>query len=125
MMASVRTKKALLRALFVSLLFSFLIFFPLPSADVRAAIKLTPHPFGGRILTAVPCTCSLTIWITVGPPVGGSFMITPATRVYRNYSPVPGKWTLGLADIEPLPCLTKPFCEPVGAGLPIRIMGTS
>ena len=85
-------------------------------------------PFGGRIITTIGCSCSPgTTWITVGPPRGGSFLKTPATRVYAKNRVQIGRAVLGLALPVQLPCLQTavPACVPIGFGNPINIIGTN
>lgn len=114
-------------------------------------------PFGGKVLTKIECTCGLgsvisifgntfginsTIvsllsfaannlpnpeLITVGPPVGGSYMVVPGTKIYREYQIDIGRWVLGNSIPAAVPCLVdvKLICIPVGAGFPITIVGTS
>lgn len=86
-------------------------------------------PFGGRVLSRVQCTCGVDALLLVGSPVGGSFMLTPASRIYINNAPFPSNWVLGLASgfstcfvVVPT---TPPSCAPVGGGSVIKIMGTS
>lgn len=89
-------------------------------------------PFGGRVLTEVPCTCGASTLITVGPPRPGTFLITPASRVHKNYRPVPGRWVLGIAA-APAPCMMLVFtilppfvtCAPRGEGAVVLRIGTS
>lgn len=83
-------------------------------------------PFGGMILTAIPCICDGTIWITVGAPKGGSFIVEPGDVIVG--SPVPGVWSLGNASAGVKLCknpICKGACCPMGAGLPVDFMGTS
>lgn len=83
-------------------------------------------PFGGMVLFEIPCTCSAGVMLIVGPPKGGSFILTPASRIYAKYQPLPGHWVLGLADAT-LPCVVgiPPACIPAGEGPAIRMIGTS
>ena len=122
----------------------------LPSSFIR-------KPFGGKILTKVECNCGLgsvigifgsitglnaalvniltfaanrlpnPVLITVGPPVGGSYMVVPGTKIYREYQIEVGRWVLGNSIPTLVPCIKKVvlICVPVGAGFPITIVGTS
>jgi len=67
------------------------------------------------------------VWITVGPPVGGSYMVVPGTKIYREYQIEVGRWVLGNSIPTMVPCIKKvgPICAPAGAGFPITIVGTS
>lgn len=89
-------------------------------------------PFGGRIVTPIPCLCDLGFWIVVGPPrpaslfVPFAFLATPL--FYLDKSLTPGVWWLGLYNpIAQIPCLTglPPFCVPAGFGGEIIMTGTS
>lgn len=89
-------------------------------------------PFGGRIIYAVACTCSVPNWgIIVGPPAGGIFIYMPGiSRLYAFYSIFrPGPWVLGTAA-GGAPCMQVRgnSCVPderVPAGPVIVIVGTS
>ena len=83
-------------------------------------------PFGGMITTAIPCLCDGTIWITVGAPKGGSFIVEPGDIVVGF--PVPGEWSLGNASAGLELCknpVCKGACCPIGGGLPVSLIGTS
>lgn len=89
-------------------------------------------PFGGRVLATIPCTCSASTMITVGLPRPGTFILTPASRIYKNYLPIPGRWVLGIATgvspcmvLIPLPIPPFMTCIPMGAGGVIVRIGTS
>ena len=88
-------------------------------------------PFGGRITSIIPCTCSVPptmLKITVGPPKGGSFLYIPGiSTLYMFYNLLPPSWVLGLS-IGRRECLVgiPPACTSVGlGGTIIRIVGTS
>ncbi|MEK7390919.1 MAG: hypothetical protein AAB635_02160 [Patescibacteria group bacterium] len=54
-------------------------------------------PFGGKVLTSIPCTCSGNFLLTISPPVGGQFSYIPGSQAYLNYNlPSVGVWALGL-----------------------------
>lgn len=83
-------------------------------------------PFGGMITIAIPCICDGTIWMIVGPPKGGSFIVELGDIIVGF--PAPGKWTLGNAKAG-LELCENPVCYgaccPIGGGLPVSFMGTS
>ncbi|OGN08676.1 MAG: hypothetical protein A3J46_01710 [Candidatus Yanofskybacteria bacterium RIFCSPHIGHO2_02_FULL_41_11] len=88
-------------------------------------------PFGGRITLVVPCTCSIPptmLKITVGPPMGGSFLFIPkVSTLYKFYKLLPPSWTLGLSAGR-RECLVglPPACTSAGfGGTIIRMVGTS
>ncbi|MEK7537034.1 MAG: hypothetical protein AAB584_01125 [Patescibacteria group bacterium] len=85
-------------------------------------------PFGGRVLDVQSCDSlcfSPYDMITVGPPVGGTFLVGPTT-IYREYDYSVGNWVLGLANGFGV-CLVLAFdeCVSIGAGPVVDIMGTS
>lgn len=85
-------------------------------------------PFGGKVLAVNYCDpicLSPYEMITVGAPVGGTFLVGPTT-IYREYDYSVGNWVLGLANGFDV-CLVLVFdtCEPIGAGPIVDIMGTS
>ena len=97
----------------------------------QRAEALTPLiPFGGLSLSVTPCPCSFSLLITVGPPLGGSFIYTPGAMLYL-FGQIfrPGVWLLGLAAPAPVPCVifvpSPPWCVPIAWGLPILMVGTS
>lgn len=102
------------------------------------ALKLQV-PFGGTILTVVDCSCTsfslslfkkkagvVTQWITIGPPVAGSFLRTPLTSVHKKGNISSKNKAIGTALPVPTPCLVGkiPLCVPVGFGFPIVTIGT-
>ena len=82
---------------------------------------------GGTVQKMTICTCSATILLKVGGPVGGDFMVTPATKLYANFNFTPGHWVLGLAAPASIPCMVYKgnSCTQEGSGKPIIMMGTS
>ncbi len=83
--------------------------------------------FGGRVLNVIPCTCSFGLMLTVGPPVGGTFIYQfGSSTLYKNYSPTTGNWVLG-TTLGRSTCLVYAgtSCVSVGNGALIRKMGTS
>jgi len=88
-------------------------------------------PFGGRITSIIPCTCSIPptmLKITVSSPRGGSFLYIPfVSRLYENYNLLPPSWVLGTSAGR-RECLVgfPPFCTSAGfGGTIIKMMGTS
>ncbi|GEM_PF-3138311 len=105
-----------LSALFIILAVTFL-----PASLVRAA------NIGGRTLFKIYCPCSLSELIIVGPPVGGSFMITPVTKLFDYKRVAIPNWNLGSALSIYTPCLIPALigCVPIGFGKPVIYEGTS
>lgn len=110
----------------ILLILSGLFFIPFSPTQTQVAAT-GRKPFGGKVLTKVDCDCNKVTWITVGPPVPGSFIINPATRIYREYRIEIGRWVLGLSIPATFPCVKKVsgFCTLIGGGFPVTIIGTS
>ncbi|MEX0652167.1 MAG: hypothetical protein WD509_01305 [Candidatus Paceibacterota bacterium] len=77
-------------------------------------------PFGGRTLITKPCNTGLLALI--GPPVGGEYMYTLATRTYLYGPPSVPRWVLGNAGPPGL-CFLGQFY--IGAGPIMMIVGSS
>lgn len=54
-------------------------------------------PFGGQITSVFYCNCSGNYRLTVGPPVGGTFIYQPGATIVYQYGMItsPGVWILG------------------------------
>ena len=110
--------------IFISVL---IILMALPSAALALSIPGLGGSFGGRIIAVIPCTCSFSMLIIVGPPKGGSFIFRPGvSKLYANYTLLPTRWVLGNSSGTDV-CLTgiPPFCVSVGRGSIIGKIGTS
>ena len=91
-------------------------------------------PYGGRSVTAIPCTCMPGYWlITISqpgsrPPGVHTFMYGPSTQMRMNYNVFPPAWQLGYAG-SPVTCIFdfggKVDCAPIGAGPLWLLDGTS
>lgn len=114
-------QKDLIFSAFVTTLFitGLVIRFSIFPQEAHAVIL----PFGGPILTVVPCDTGL--WITVGPPGPGSLMIMPppATLVYLYDVFLPKVMVLGNFDVVTFPCVVG--IVPVGVGNHVLQIGTS
>ena len=110
---------------FLILTLSILLIFLVP-IEVSAAILSISKPFGGKVLTIIPCPCSGNSMVIIGPPLGGVFTMDWGTKLYANYKPLPGHWVLGLARTYST-CLVPILvgCAPIGGGPRIWMMGTS
>lgn len=54
-------------------------------------------PFGGQASVVIPCYND-AIYANLGPPIGGPFVWTPATKTFQFGPPMhAGQWLLGLA----------------------------
>lgn len=81
-------------------------------------------PFGGPIGTLKPCYNN-AIYAAVGPPRGGPYIWTPATRTYQFGPPRrTGQYLLGLAS-APYYCVISIFPVIVWPGIHIDMMGSS
>lgn len=81
-------------------------------------------PFGGSVGLILNCY-NTAIFAAVGPPRGGSYIWSPATRTYRFGPPrAAGQWLLGLAS-APYYCVYSIFPVEVAPGLHIDMMGSS
>jgi peptidoglycan hydrolase-like protein with peptidoglycan-binding domain len=91
------------------------------------AVTLPFIPFGGKILSVFPCTCSFGFVDTIGPPrpaiifIPITFLASPFNHLWKQIL-TPGVWTLGLYFTPPKPCLiwVKKVCVPA----PIQPWGT-
>lgn len=81
-------------------------------------------PFGGSIGVLLPCY-NTAIFTLLGPPRGGQYIWSPATRTYQFGPPrAVGQWLLGLAS-APYYCVYSIFPVLVAPGLHIDMMGSS
>lgn len=90
---------------------------------------LVPHmvhafPFGGQAGRVIPCY-NQAILADLGPPVGGKYLWSPATRTYQFGPPRhSGQWLLGLAQ-TPWYCIITYQPLTVESGTHIMMMGSS
>ena len=95
--------------------------------EVNAAVKLPFTPFGGKILSVIPCTCSAGFAVVIGPPrpaiifVPIAFLASPLNHLWRQIL-TPGVWALGLYFPPPVPCLVYAGITCVPA--PVQPLGT-
>ena len=96
-----------------------LIFWPFQNNNAHALGLTTP--FGGRVLSIIPCTCQYTAWmlprvVVVGPPRSGAFLETIFTRLYKYFNVSPGNWVLGIAANYDVACMQTAGtgCAPSG-----------
>ena len=88
------------------------------------AVFAQTNPFGGPITSIIFCY-NQAIWTTVGPPVGGIYIWTPATVTYPFGPPAHvGQYLLGLYG-APYYCLVSIVPIIVYAGISITMMGSS
>ena len=83
------------------------------------------YPFGGQASIVLPCYYNSTIFMRLGPPIGGDFVWTTATRTYQFGPPThAGQWILGLAG-APYYCLYSIAPEITYNAIAIIMMGSS
>lgn len=98
-------------------------------AVVLAACVFTPFtthafPFGGQASIVRPCY-NQAIYANLGPPIGGPYLWSPATRTYQFGPPRhAGQWLLGLAAV-PWYCIVEYQPLTVWPGTHITMMGSS
>lgn len=102
----------------------------LPITIIAAALFCVPFfahafPFGGQASIVLPCIYNSTIYVDLGPPRGGKFVWTTATRTY-NFGPprYAGQWLLGLAG-APYYCIYQIHPLTVYSAISISMMGSS
>ncbi|MBI2035349.1 MAG: hypothetical protein HYT12_01555 [Candidatus Liptonbacteria bacterium] len=97
--------------------------------DSITGFSLSLFPvFGGRVELVLPCVCEASLWIQVGDPRPGYFMVTPLSRVYERYTPLIDHWVIGTALPFEIECrIPIPYygCVKIESGKPVVIMGTS
>ena len=82
-------------------------------------------PFGGQAGIVLPCIYNSTIYASLGPPRGGEYIWTTATRTYQFGPPThAGQWLLGLAG-APYYCIYSILPIRVFSGIAITMMGSS
>lgn len=87
-------------------------------------ISAAAAPFGGQASLVIPCYNN-AIYSAVGPPRGGPYIWTPATRTYKNGPPThAGQWLLGLSG-APYYCIVSILPIIVWSGIQITMLGTS
>lgn len=82
-------------------------------------------PFGGRASVVLRCVYNSTIYANLGPPRGGEFIWTTATKTYQFGPPAyAGQWLLGLAG-APYYCIYSVSPLIIYSGIAINMMGSS
>src|SRR3989338_8048956 len=95
-----------------------------------AAIIATPlaahaFPFGGRASIVLQCVYNSTIYANLGPPRGGEYIWTTATKTYQFGPPAyAGQWLLGLAG-APYYCIYRISPLTIYTGIAMTMMGSS
>lgn len=109
------------------LLLLALLLIPQAQGQSRRRGALGIKLLGGRITSTQKCDCQNSTLLEVGPPVGGRFMLTPATRRYRYGVFNIGTWVLGIAGSNEMECSNPCIkgCCKAGSGNPIKQVSTS
>ncbi|RJR12864.1 hypothetical protein C4585_02795 [Candidatus Parcubacteria bacterium] len=82
-------------------------------------------PFGGQAATVLPCYYNSTIYTSLGPPRGGEYVWTTATKSYDFGPPThSGQWLLGLAGV-PYYCIYRTSPLTIFTGITITMHGSS
>ncbi len=88
------------------------VFVPFQEKQTDAIIGL---PFGGKITTSIPCTCSPGMLITVTGPSPGIFVLMPVAKVYsygqvyRSGPSILGSYSgVGVCLMAGIPCIPMP-----------------
>lgn len=82
-------------------------------------------PFGGQAATVLPCYYNSTIYASLGPPRGGEYIWTTATKSYDFGPPThAGQWLLGLAGV-PYYCIYRLSPLTIFTGITITMHGSS
>lgn len=83
------------------------------------------RPFGGQASIVLPCLYNSTIYVNLGPPIGGEYVWTTATKTYQFGPPrYAGQWLLGLAG-APYFCIYQKDPLTVYTATSISMMGSS
>jgi len=104
--------------------------FPVLMTALALLILLAPfftraYPFGGQARIVIPCYYNQTIYASLGPPRGGEYIWTTATKTYLFGPPRhAGQWLLGLAG-APYYCIYQIAPNRIKTGSSIIMMGSS
>ena len=107
--------------------------------DTRALVLIAPvamfmflfpffahaFPFGGRASIVLQCVYNSTIYTNLGPPRGGEYIWTTATKTYQFGPPAyAGQWLLGLAG-APYYCIYSISPLIIYTGIAMTMLGSS
>lgn len=82
-------------------------------------------PFGGVAGLVLPCYFNSTIYVALGPPLGGSLIWTVATKTLPNGPPThSGQYAIGLAS-PPYYCIFSIAPIITYSGIAMTMVGTS
>lgn len=95
------------------------------SALIAVPAIASAFPFGGRASTVLICPYNSTIYVNLGPPRGGEYIWTSATRTYLFGPPShAGQWLLGLAG-APYYCIYRISPLTIYTGIAMTMLGSS
>lgn len=98
-----------------------------PTVMLALLFPLFAHafPFGGQASVVLRCPYNNTIYARLGPPRGGEYIWTTATKTYLFGPPShAGQWLLGLAG-APYYCIYLISPLTIYTGIAITMMGSS
>src|SRR3990167_8260277 len=94
-------------------------------ASLLLPVVAYARPFGGQASIVLPCLYNSTIYVNLGPPKGGEYVWTTATKTYQFGPPrYAGQWLLGLAG-APYFCIYSRDPLIVYTATSISMMGSS
>ena len=99
--------------------------------STKAFAQSANPPFGGTVVSILPCECNLGEWVVIGTPVPAllfvpiPFLASPLFFPFKGNHP--GAWWLGLySPLDQILCLSAvASCGPIGSGGEIIMAGTS
>lgn len=98
----------------------------IPTAKAQATEQLITN-FGGPIVYELPCESPPGLWVIIGPPSPGSFILTtPGSFIYDYGTFIETNYVLGEATAKvDVPCIWYlPYPVEMGEGEPIIQIGT-
>lgn len=101
--------------------------FPVLLATTVLVLPFFTHafPFGGRASVVLQCVYNSTIYVNLGPPRGGEYVWTTATKTYQFGPPAyAGQWLLGLAG-APYYCIYRISPLTIYTAIAMTMMGSS
>src|SRR3989344_9668967 len=103
---SLRAKKT--GTAFLAATILLLPFYPVLAAQVIPEIQPLNKPFGGKIIKIQACVSPKALLLTIGPPMGGKYLLTDSSTLHAYDTIMPGVWTLGLAEPNAVNCRGNP-----------------
>ncbi|OGF59507.1 hypothetical protein A3E35_00085 [Candidatus Giovannonibacteria bacterium RIFCSPHIGHO2_12_FULL_44_22] len=95
-------------AVFLMITTLFLPFYTILAAQVIQEIQPLNKPFGGKIIKIQACIIPKALLLTIGPPMGGKYLLTDSSTLHAYDTIMPGVWTLGLAEPNAVNCRGNP-----------------